>query len=203
MTGEGGLVEVQATAERTPLSRAHLDELLALAADGIAAAARRAGAGDRRAAATLESARLLLATHNEHKRREFARLLRRPTRVGLLPEDVRAAARGRRDVRRERARQGSCGGRAPPARSASPTTPGSRRPRSAAPRGALRPLRRRARQRRGEPAKLLREAPVGGALRYVCALAYVDPAGGDRAGLRRALRGRAGRASRGRARLWL
>jgi ribonuclease PH len=26
---------VQATAERTPLSRAHLDELLALAADGI------------------------------------------------------------------------------------------------------------------------------------------------------------------------
>jgi ribonuclease PH len=37
MTGDGGLVEVQATAERTPLSRASLDELLALAADGIAA----------------------------------------------------------------------------------------------------------------------------------------------------------------------
>jgi ribonuclease PH len=35
MTGEGGLVEVQATAERTPLSRAHLDALLALAAGGI------------------------------------------------------------------------------------------------------------------------------------------------------------------------
>ena len=35
MTGEGGLVEVQATAERTPLSRAHLDELLALAGEGI------------------------------------------------------------------------------------------------------------------------------------------------------------------------
>jgi ribonuclease PH len=35
MTGEGGLVEVQATAERTPLQRAHLDELLALAAAGI------------------------------------------------------------------------------------------------------------------------------------------------------------------------
>jgi len=31
MTGDGGLVEVQATAERTPLSRAHLDELLLLA----------------------------------------------------------------------------------------------------------------------------------------------------------------------------
>jgi ribonuclease PH len=37
MTGDGGLVEVQATAERTPLSRAHLEELLALAATGIEA----------------------------------------------------------------------------------------------------------------------------------------------------------------------
>jgi ribonuclease PH len=37
MTGDGGLVEVQATAERTPLSRAHLDELLALAGTGIEA----------------------------------------------------------------------------------------------------------------------------------------------------------------------
>jgi len=36
MTGDGGLVEVQATAERTPLSRAHLDELLVLAGEGIA-----------------------------------------------------------------------------------------------------------------------------------------------------------------------
>ncbi|MBA2512921.1 MAG: ribonuclease PH [Solirubrobacterales bacterium] len=35
MTGEGGLIEVQATAERTPLSRAHLDDLLALAQRGI------------------------------------------------------------------------------------------------------------------------------------------------------------------------
>jgi len=35
MTGDGGLVEVQATAERMPLSRAHLDDLLALAAKGI------------------------------------------------------------------------------------------------------------------------------------------------------------------------
>jgi ribonuclease PH len=53
MTGEGGLIEVQATAERTPLSRAHLDDLLALAAKGIgelralqdAAVAAGAGAG--------------------------------------------------------------------------------------------------------------------------------------------------------------
>jgi ribonuclease PH len=35
MTGDDGLVEVQATAERTPLTRASLDEMLALAATGI------------------------------------------------------------------------------------------------------------------------------------------------------------------------
>ena len=35
MTGDGGLVEVQATAERTPLSRASLDEMLALVGGGI------------------------------------------------------------------------------------------------------------------------------------------------------------------------
>jgi ribonuclease PH len=35
MTGEGGLIEVQATAERMPLSRASLDELLGLAELGI------------------------------------------------------------------------------------------------------------------------------------------------------------------------
>ena len=35
MTGDGGLVEVQATAEGMPLERAHLDDLLELAAAGI------------------------------------------------------------------------------------------------------------------------------------------------------------------------
>ena len=35
MTGEGGLIEVQATAERTPLQRTGLDDLLALAAAGV------------------------------------------------------------------------------------------------------------------------------------------------------------------------
>jgi ribonuclease PH len=35
MTGEGALVEVQATAERTPFTRARLDDLLELAAGGI------------------------------------------------------------------------------------------------------------------------------------------------------------------------
>ncbi len=37
MTDDGGLVEVQATAERTPLSRASLDELLSMAESGIRA----------------------------------------------------------------------------------------------------------------------------------------------------------------------
>jgi ribonuclease PH len=36
MTGDGGLVEVQATAERTPVSRASLDELLAMGEAAIA-----------------------------------------------------------------------------------------------------------------------------------------------------------------------
>ena len=36
MTGDGGLVEVQATAERTPVSRARLDELLGLAEPAVA-----------------------------------------------------------------------------------------------------------------------------------------------------------------------
>ena len=49
MTGDGGLVEVQATAERTPLSRASLDELLGLAEAGIMRlreVQERAGGGD-------------------------------------------------------------------------------------------------------------------------------------------------------------
>ena len=37
MTGDGGLVEIQATAERTPASRASLDELLELAEAAIGA----------------------------------------------------------------------------------------------------------------------------------------------------------------------
>ena len=43
MTGDGGLVEVQATAERTPLSRASLDELLSLAEGGIASLREKQG----------------------------------------------------------------------------------------------------------------------------------------------------------------
>ena len=52
MTGDDGLVEVQATAERTPLSRAHLDELLALAALGIGRLRELQDAAIRRPAAS-------------------------------------------------------------------------------------------------------------------------------------------------------
>ena len=131
MTGEGDLVEVQATAERTPLSRASLDELLGLAAAGIRQTARDTGAGDR------DGVRLLLATHNAHKCREFARLLS-GREIDLLPAARDAAARGRPNVRhnafgKARAAAGQ------PAGSLSPTIPGSRRRRSAALPGYVRP----------------------------------------------------------------
>jgi len=69
---------VQATAERTPLSRAHLDELLALAASGITQlrTVQEQALGEaclrrpiRRAIALpvrIVTQHLLLATHNEH-----------------------------------------------------------------------------------------------------------------------------------------
>jgi ribonuclease PH len=56
MTGDGGLIEVQATAERTPLSRAHLDELLELAATGIGALRAAQADAVRRAATTTAGA---------------------------------------------------------------------------------------------------------------------------------------------------
>ena len=51
MTGDGGLVEVQATAERTPLSRASLDQLLALAASASSASRFARDSGVRSAVA--------------------------------------------------------------------------------------------------------------------------------------------------------
>ena len=99
MTGEGGLVEVQATAERTPLSRAHLDELLVLAADRHRRPARGPGRGARRRGA------LVLATRNAHKVREFERLLP-GVEIAPLP-DERHARGDRHDLRRERADQGA------------------------------------------------------------------------------------------------
>jgi XTP/dITP diphosphohydrolase len=118
--------------------------------------------------------KLLLATHNEHKRREFERLLdgheveRLPPEVTLPPEDgetfaenalgkARAAARatGRVSIADDSGIEAAALGGAPGVRSA---------------------------RYAGEDAsdeenlaKLLAEAPPGSALAYVCALVYVDP----------------------------
>ncbi len=126
--------------------------------------------------------RLLLATHNEHKRREFERLLGAAAAgdwgvdvlgddVGLPPENgqtfaenalgkARAAARstGRVSIADDSGIAAAALGGAPGVRSA-----------------------RYAGEHASDGenlAKLLREAPAGSPLEYVCALAYVDPARG-------------------------
>jgi XTP/dITP diphosphohydrolase len=137
--------------------------------------------------------KLLLATHNEHKRREFARLLPKgdngdvwrllalPEAVELPPEDgetfaenalgkarAAAAGTGRASIADDSGIEAAALGGAPGVRSA---------------------------RFAGEDAtdeqnleKLLREAPAGSALQYVCALAYVDP----RHGVERVFEGRCG-----------
>jgi XTP/dITP diphosphohydrolase len=123
--------------------------------------------------------KLLLATHNEHKRREFERLFGRagaegveidvlPASVSLPPEDgetfaenafgkarAAAAATGRVSIADDSGIAAAALGGAPGVRSA---------------------------RYAGEHAtdeqnleKLLREAPAGSVLEYVCAIAYVDP----------------------------
>jgi XTP/dITP diphosphohydrolase len=127
--------------------------------------------------------KLLLATHNEHKRREFARLLpdgaggevwklqSLPEAVELPPEDGETFAENALG----KARAAATGtGRASIAddsgieAAALDGAPGVRSARYA-----------------GEDAtdrenldKLLAEAPAGSALEYVCAIAYVDPTRG-------------------------
>ncbi len=126
--------------------------------------------------------KLLLATHSEHKRREFARLLEGsggfleievlPDTVVMPPEDgetfaenalgkARAAAQttGRVSIADDSGIAAAALGGAPGVRSA---------------------------RYAGEHAtdeqnleKLLREVPANGLLEYVCVIAYVDPTSGD------------------------
>jgi XTP/dITP diphosphohydrolase len=129
--------------------------------------------------------RLLLATHNEHKRREFVRLLDGceveilSMDVALPPEEgetfaenalgkARAAAEatGRVSIADDSGIEAAVLGGAPGVRSA-----------------------RYAGEHVSDEenlAKLLREAPAGSALEYVCALVYVDP----QAGVERVFEGR-------------
>jgi XTP/dITP diphosphohydrolase len=121
--------------------------------------------------------RLLLATRNEHKRREFARLLpgfqvdALPDEVILPPEDgdtfeanalgkarAAAAATGRVSIADDSGIEAAALGGVPGVRSA-----------------------RYAGEHASDEqnlAKLLAEAPAGSALAYVCALACVDPVAG-------------------------
>ena len=121
--------------------------------------------------------RLLLATHNEHKRRELGRLLPDheivllPDAVILPPEDgetfaenalgkarAAAAATGEVTIADDSGIEAAALGGAPGVRSA-------------------RFAGEHATDRQNLD-KLLREAPAGSALAYVCALVYVDPAAG-------------------------
>jgi XTP/dITP diphosphohydrolase len=123
--------------------------------------------------------RLLLATRNDHKLRELARLAGPDHAIDPLPADVvlppedgetfaanalgkaRAAAKatGRVAIADDSGIEAAALGGAPGVYSARYAGP----------------------QATDEEnlAKLLREAPAGSALAYVCALAYVDPASGE------------------------
>jgi XTP/dITP diphosphohydrolase len=123
--------------------------------------------------------KLLLATHNEHKRREFARLLGAreglevqmlPPEVALPPEDGRtfaenalgkaraaALATGAVSVADDSGIEAAALAGAPGVRSARYAGEGA--------------------SDRDNLDKLLREAPAGSVLEYVCAIAYVDRAG--------------------------
>jgi XTP/dITP diphosphohydrolase len=125
--------------------------------------------------------KLILATHNEHKRREFARLLKEPgggrgwaletlpEEVTLPPEDgetfaenalgkarATAAATGRVSIADDSGIAAAALGGAPGVRSARYAGEGS--------------------TDKENLDKLLREVPAGSALEYICAIAYVDPA---------------------------
>jgi XTP/dITP diphosphohydrolase len=117
--------------------------------------------------------RLLLATHNEHKRRELARLLPEheiallPDAVELPPEDGETFAE-------------NALGKARAAAATAEVTIADDSGIAAATLGGAPGVRsaRYAGEHASDEqnlAKLLDEVPAGGALEYICALAYVDP----------------------------
>jgi len=129
------------------------------------------------------SRRLLLATHNEHKRREFTRLLAAEQgaqgwEVGVLPASVELPP----ELGTTFAQNAIAKARAAAAATGDVTIADDSGIEAAALSGApgIRSARYAGEHARDEEnlAKLLREAPAGSPLRYVCALAYVDPATG-------------------------
>jgi XTP/dITP diphosphohydrolase len=135
--------------------------------------------------------RLVLATHNEHKRREFERLLatgegrweveRLPDTVIMPPEDGETFAEnalGKARAAAEATGRVSIADDSGIAAAALGGAPGVRSARYAGEQASD-----------GENlAKLLREAPAGSPLEYICVIAYVDPA----SGLERVFEGRCG-----------
>jgi XTP/dITP diphosphohydrolase len=133
----------------------------------------------------LPARRLLLATHNEHKRRELARVLggweieALPEGLELPPEEAEtfaqnalakaraaAAATSRASIADDSGIEAAALGGRPGVRSARYAGEGASDAENLA--------------------RLLREAPAGSRLEYVCALAYVDP----RTGTERVFEGR-------------
>jgi len=140
--------------------------------------------------------RLLLATRNEHKRREFARLMpgvevdSLPDDVELPPEDgetfehnalgkarAAAATTGRPSIADDSGIEAAALGGAPGVRSARYAGEGA--------------------SDEDNLNKLLAEAPAGSGLEYVCALAYVDPAIGAERIFEGRCRGRLAEQARG------
>jgi XTP/dITP diphosphohydrolase len=126
--------------------------------------------------------RLLLATRNEHKRREFERLLEaadgQAHQLSLLPESVVLPP----EVGETFAENALEKARAAAAATDEVTIADDSGIEAAALAGApgVRSARYAGERASDEQnlAKLLREAPAGSALAYVCALAYVDPVAG-------------------------
>ena len=126
--------------------------------------------------------KLLLATHNEHKRREFERLIGAggpdgwqietlPETVQLPPEDGETFAENALGKARAAATatgQVSIADDSGIAAAALGGAPGVRSARYAGEQASD----------EENLAKLQSEAPVGSSLEYVCAIAYVDPRGG-------------------------
>ena len=187
------------------LARASLDELLALAADGIDRAARRPGAGGRGGAA----GRVSGAAACSPRATSTSCASSRGCCAG---HELDAAARRASSCRPRPARRSPTtrsARRAPPrprpGAPRSPTTRASRRPRSAARPGSA----RRATPARTPPTRrtsrsCCARSPAGDRrVAYVCALAYVDPGGAERV-VRGALRrARSPREPRGERRLRL
>ena len=126
------------------------------------------------------SRRLLLATHNEHKRREFGRLLAaKPGAQGWEVRTLPASVTLPPELGTTFAQNAIAKARAAATATGAVTIADDSGIEAAALGGApgIRSARYAGEHASDEEnlAKLLREAPAGSALRYVCALAYVDP----------------------------